>query len=739
MPSLAQGIVLFTGEAQEQPVLLKSDVGGHMHGHVELSKSPKFTNFFKENEVEQDQLANRVQMVGLLQTAQRLQDLESQALRKVEMSLWNRKPIKVDDAHNFSFHIERKSLDRNRKVEASEEEDRKQLGMLLSMPVSRPNSPGRAAEKKRSLSRMLEPEELDPELRKPRSHTPSESGEETQLSAGAARVRSPLKIQKTEGPAAGIDKDLLSLSLPVSNSSMNSESSSSSQERDAQLQTVNVSAFAPFKSLRIHPASGNDGAQSNKKKTPTNSSVPFQIEDRTMTHQADSGDDAAGDTSTPSSSEPLSPEMQGADEPEFQLTLQWDSLKANAKTLDGKRSKFSPLTCAGLDAQALNQQNLLLRDLDTGLETHGLQLVNLLLKCAEATAQRNVKLAGRILGELYQGASLYGDSMQRVAAYFAEGLAARIVSKDSPMYSNLMVQPSTEQYCAAFTTLYKVAPYFQFAHFTANQAIVEAVEGHKFVHVIDLDIMQGFQWPSLIQALASREGGPPQLRITGVGEHANIVRETGRRLTSFATSFGVPFEFHAVVEEKLENLTPEVLAPRFGEAIAVNAVLQLHRLLNPTSGENLHKFMHTLCRRLNPRVVTLVEQEANHNAQSFLGRFMEALHYYAAVFDSLDACLPQQNEERVKVEQFLFAPQIKNIVVSDGNERVERHETFDLWQQRMEMAGFFRVPLSAHAISQAKLLLQFSSCEGYRLHERNGSICLGWQERQLLTASAWSC
>ncbi|CAM6084197.1 unnamed protein product [Calypogeia fissa] len=761
MPSLVHGIGHgigpFTGEAQEPEPWLKADHLGSIN-QLELIKSPRLTNFFNlvtTNEVKQEQqqqqqhhLATPLHMVGLLQTAQILHDMEAQvhcsSLNKVDMALWNKaSTLKVETSSH--------DHDDSKTWKIGRSDRKQQLGMLLSIPISRADHNSSAAQlasaRKRSASSMLEsePELLNPELRlQSRSNTSSESTQLTGTGPAAAAGGKPVKIQKTEtfaAAGAGIDKDLLSLSLPVSNSSTtNSESSSSSQENlhdDVQ----SPSKLGRFRSSKVYPSSGNDGAESNM--------LDHMVTIASLTCRADSADGAAEDTvGTHSSSGPMSPETHRGNqdhETDFQLTLQLDSLKApvsDTKILEGStrsRSKFQPLTCTGLDAEALNQQSLLLRDLDTGLEAHGLQLVHLLLKCADATAQRNVKSAARILGELYQGASLYGDSMQRVAAYFAEGLAARIVSKESPMYSNLMVQPSTEQYCSAFTTLYKVAPYFQFAHFTANQAILEAVEGHQFVHVVDLDIMQGFQWPCLIQALAARKGGPPQLRITGVGKHANVVRETGRRLTSFAASFGVPFEFQSVIEEQLENLTPEMLAPRFGEVLAVNSVLQLHRLLNPTSGENLHRFMHSLCRRLKPAVVTVVEQEANHNAPSFLGRFMEALHYYAAVFDSLDASLPQQSEERVKVEQLFFAQQIKNIVVSDGNERVERHETFDLWQQRMEMAGFYQVPLSAHAVSQAKLLLQFSPCEGYRLHEREGSICLGWQERLLLTASAWSC
>ncbi|XP_073390062.1 DELLA protein RGL3-like [Physcomitrium patens] len=367
-------------------------------------------------------------------------------------------------------------------------------------------------------------------------------------------------------------------------------------------------------------------------------------------------------------------------------------------------------------------------------EASGLQLVHLLLACADAISKNKIEIATQKLEELYSHASLFGDSMQRIAAFFTEALAARIVGKDNPAYKNLMLQSHLDDYLSAFTTLYKICPYFQFGHFTANQAILEAVEGYSVVHIIDMDLMQGFQWPGFIQSLSEREGGPPKLKITGVGTSCTSLQDTGRRLAAFAETYGVPFEFHAVVGE-LEDLSPMELGAKPGEAVAVNCVMQLHRLLN--NGDKLQNFISGL-RSIHPVMLTLVEQEANHNTSSFMGRFVEALHYYAAVFDSLDSSLPLASEERAKIEQLYFAQQIKNIVACEGADRIERHETLELWQKRMKLAGFRQWPLSSHSVTQAKLLLSLSPCDGYCLSQQpGGSISLNWQDRSLLTASTW--
>lgn len=85
-----------------------------------------------------------------------------------------------------------------------------------------------------------------------------------------------------------------------------------------------------------------------------------------------------------------------------------------------------------------------------------------------------------------------------------------------------------------------------------------------------------------------------------------------------------------------------MLQRRVGEALAVNSVNRLHRLLSMSNdpATPLVGILHMI-REQAPKIVTLVEQEASHNDQSFLPRFLEALHYYSAIFDSLDATLPQ--------------------------------------------------------------------------------------------------
>ncbi|XP_076949561.1 GRAS family protein RAM1-like [Bidens hawaiensis] len=391
-----------------------------------------------------------------------------------------------------------------------------------------------------------------------------------------------------------------------------------------------------------------------------------------------------------------------------------------------------------LQPQPMSHNHLMVPPVGQEEHDSGLQLVHLLLACAEAVAKEDFMSARKYLHHLNRVVSPLGDSMQRVASCFTEALTARLAAtlatkppSSTPKFTPF--PPNAMEILKIYQIVYQACPYIKFAHFTANQAIFEAFEAEERVHVIDLDILQGYQWPAFMQALAARPGGPPFLRITGIGSSPESVRETGRCLTELAHSLHVPFEFHTVAEQ-LEDLEPHMFNRRVGEALAVNSVNRLQRVPGHCLGNLL-----AMIRDQAPNIVTIVEQEASHNGPYFLGRFLEALHYYSAIFDSLDATFPADSPQRAKVEQYIFAPEIRNIVASEGAERVMRHERLEKWRKIMEGKGFEGVALSENAVTQSKILLSLYSCDGYRLTEDKGCLLLGWQDRSILAASAWRC
>ncbi|XP_010557511.1 PREDICTED: scarecrow-like protein 3 isoform X2 [Tarenaya hassleriana] len=429
-------------------------------------------------------------------------------------------------------------------------------------------------------------------------------------------------------------------------------------------------------------------------------------------------------------------------------------------------------------------------------EERGLYLIHLLLTCANHVTSGSLQNANSALEQLSHLSSPDGDTMQRIAAYFTEALSTRILKSWPGLYKALnatrMRNVSEEIY--ARKLFFEMFPVLKVSYLLTNQAIVEAMEGEKMVHVIDLHASEPAQWIALIQSFNSRPEGPPHLRITSVHQQKGVLDQMAHRLTEEAEKLDIPFQFNPVVS-RLESLNVDQLRVKTGEALAISSVLQLHCLLasddeflrkncpsrfknpngtdlqrvllmNPNSaGEvtdndiisnngyspsgdsassfplssgKMDRFLHALW-SLSPKLMVVTEQDSDHNGTSLMERLLESLYTYGALFDCLESKLPRTSQERIKVEKMLFGEEIKNIIACEGCERTERHERLEKWSQRFDLAGFGNVPLSCYSMLQARRLLQSYGCEGYRIKEENGCAAICWQDRPLYSVSSWRC
>ncbi|KAI4335790.1 hypothetical protein L6164_014400 [Bauhinia variegata] len=378
-------------------------------------------------------------------------------------------------------------------------------------------------------------------------------------------------------------------------------------------------------------------------------------------------------------------------------------------------------------------------------EDSGIRLVHMLMTCADSLQRGELPLAGSLIEDMQALLRHVNTAcgIGKVAGCFIDALSRRIFAPQHLVQGIGSCTGSPFENEVLYHHYYEACPYFKFAHFTANQAILEAFNGHDSVHVIDFNLMHGLQWPALIQALALRPGGPPLLRLTGIGppspDGRDTLREIGLRLAELARSVNVRFAFRGVAASRLEDVKPWMLQINPKEAVAVNSIMQLHRLLGSDStpdssaGSAIEVVLGWI-RSLNPKIMTLVEQEANHNQPGFLDRFTEALYYYSTLFDSLEACSLQPDKG---FAEMYIQREICNVVCCEGPARVERHEPLAKWRDRFGKAGFKPLRLGSNAFKQASMLLNLFSAEGYCVEENEGCLTLGWHSRPLIAASAW--
>ncbi|KAE8730952.1 Ubiquitin-conjugating enzyme 32 [Hibiscus syriacus] len=279
---------------------------------------------------------------------------------------------------------------------------------------------------------------------------------------------------------------------------------------------------------------------------------------------------------------------------------------------------------------------------------------------------------------------------------------------------------------------------FKVTQFTGIQAIVENVAEAKKVHIIDLAIRHGVHWTILMQALASRqqECRLELLKITAVSTEAKaIVEGTGKRLSSFAQSLGVPFAFKAVMVSDMLDLREDHIEIDAEESIVAYASFAFRRMLvMPNRIENIMRVL----RVMNPCLMVVTEIEANHNSPIFVNHFIEVLFFFSAYFDCTATCMKQDKKNREIVESVFFGEGIWNMIAAEGDERKVRHVKFDVWRAFFVWYGMEEAKLSMSSMYQVDLILKTiadgTSCS---LHMNAKTLLIGWKGTPMHSISVW--
>uniref|UniRef100_A0A1D1Z9Z2 Scarecrow-like protein 14 n=1 Tax=Anthurium amnicola TaxID=1678845 RepID=A0A1D1Z9Z2_9ARAE len=379
-------------------------------------------------------------------------------------------------------------------------------------------------------------------------------------------------------------------------------------------------------------------------------------------------------------------------------------------------------------------------------------LRTLLVHCAQAVATDDRRSAGELLKQVRQHSSPRGEGSQRLAHCFADGLEARLAGTGSELYHNLESKRSAATILKAYHLYLAACPFKKISYFFSNQTILDAAEGKPSLHIIDLGIYFGFQWPCLIQRLSVRPGGPPRLRITGIElpqpgfRPAQRLEETGRRLAHYARTFGVPFEYRPVVAARWEDIDFDADPDLRGgggdeEVLVVNCQCRLRQLADETVVEGEESPRDRVLRglrRMGPDVLVHgVVNGAYGSAPFFATRFREALFHYTALFDMMEATVPGDRPERLVIEREMFGREAMNVVACEGKERVERPETYRQWTGRNGRAGLEQLPLNQDMLSKARDKVRSCYHKDFLVDQDGGWLLQGWKGRILYAHSAW--
>lgn len=388
----------------------------------------------------------------------------------------------------------------------------------------------------------------------------------------------------------------------------------------------------------------------------------------------------------------------------------------------------------------------------------------LLLHCSSALENNDVTLAQQIMWVLNNIASAEGDPNQRVTSCFLRALVARAARMGNSNILKAMAATTANGHVgdtkrlsvielAGFVDL---TPWHRFGFSSSNGAIAEAVEGYSVVHIVDFGIAHCMQWPTLIDSLSKRPEGPPYIRLTvscarpPVPPLLNMsYEELGTRLSNFARSRNVPFEFRAIppdpIEEflVLDQLEPSILDIREGEALVINCQFRLHYIPDETADQQnscspsscqRDEFLRII-RSFEPTIMTLVDEDSNLTSTSLVSRLKSAFNYLWIPFDALDTFLPRDSKQRQQYESDV-GYKIENIIAFEGHQRIERLESKAKWTQRMRKACFQSISFSEDTIAEVKAMLD-EHAAGWGLKKEEDDLLLTWKGHNVVFATAW--
>ncbi|CAN6199166.1 unnamed protein product [Urochloa humidicola] len=373
-------------------------------------------------------------------------------------------------------------------------------------------------------------------------------------------------------------------------------------------------------------------------------------------------------------------------------------------------------------------------------------LRTLLIHCAEAVSMDDRHSATELLGQIKQHSSPRGDSNQRLAHCFAMGLEARLAGTGNQMYKLVMAKriPLVE-YLKAYQ-LYLTASCFKImAYKFSNMTIAKVSAGRKKVHIVDYGMHHALQWSSLLEWLGTLEDGPPEVRFTGIDHPqpgfrpAALIEETGRRLSKCANQFGVTFKFRSIMK-KWENVSVDDLNIDADEVLIINSMFHFGNLMDDSSdiySPSPRDVVLSNIQKMRPHIFILCVKNCSSGAPFFVTQFREALFYYSAMFDMLDATIPRDNDHRLLLERDFLGRSALNVIACEGPDRVERLETYKQWQMRNHRAGLRQLPLDPDVVKIIRKNVKDRYHKDFVIDVDHQWLLEGWKGRILCAMSTW--
>ncbi|KAK9069975.1 hypothetical protein SSX86_010373 [Deinandra increscens subsp. villosa] len=360
---------------------------------------------------------------------------------------------------------------------------------------------------------------------------------------------------------------------------------------------------------------------------------------------------------------------------------------------------------------------------------------NLLMAYAEAIEMEQEELAKAIVKCISEKANPNGSPIERIAL--------NLFQHEENQEKAYLFQESLRNFNPAFRAFYDIFPYVRFAHLTACSAIIEAVPTYvDLVYIVDFDILEGIQWPPIIEAMARIK---KSLIITSIKhdlDQDSQFDQTRRHLCNFARSLGVDLK---VQEMGMTQLAKEMVERKSrSEFTAFNCMIGLLHMGRTRKTTQVVSFLKVARGHLakNQGIITFgddLEVERTRNYSDFSSFFNKNLAHYEALYESIEHGFPSYlNEARIAMETLFLAPSVSS------------KSWLQKWEERRESAvfcmnfekgfGLKGERMSMESWKEAmEMVKEGESPYRIRIEGENGNeMVLEWKGTPLVRVCAWN-
>lgn len=377
---------------------------------------------------------------------------------------------------------------------------------------------------------------------------------------------------------------------------------------------------------------------------------------------------------------------------------------------------------------------------------------------AEAMESEEKELAEVIARRINEKVSPIGDVRERLLYYSFQPL-------DKKAENNYLEQEASKLFDEGFEAIYRMIPNGMFAHFRANMAILEAFPyDAEVLHVVDFDMGDGIQWPSMIMSIAHQQSLLQQhgvisqqmtLKLTSIrweeegDEHESSqwrFGETKNRLHDCAYSLGLKLK---VKEIQLQDLVSEVKKMKKNngdkrEWVTFNCMHALPHMERRRSKRHVIEFLNmakdylAYCGKTsnNRGIITFGNGENWEKIRnlSCFGSFFESfMDHYQALLESIEWNFPGLAQARIAMECLFVAPYVDSLALLEEWKKIKEGD-FQSGFGSLEGVGF-----SNESLMEAKVMVsEGESLYSVRIEgECENEMVLEWRGSPLVRVCAW--